>query len=356
MNTRPDDHEFLQRFHAAKAWWSDILGGSDWPEKAQEQWPFRALAYLRLGFHDFFEGSGPMEVCEYLQDGSMKDFQVVVEPSTNPLACVLREAVEASRLLGLIQLRMEETRWPDMRSYRRLAVAVLDWDLLPSLCQAAWQEALVGQPYFGPDKRGLLSGLVDASRSEDPLEGFIHAVLYDEGHPLTPHLLKAMSKPEGPVPLWRAWCRHKGTGGRDNVVLYREIPQFPARYIACSEDDILAILDKGVVLDWPENGMRVRVRLARHFQQAHDLSWANGERLLHIEPTTDPLTELTDKEGGLQVFGRGYSQQTDRVPVVNEKKTVCLFYWGQYDFSTTIMVTLGEDGLPEVAWVDGSCT
>jgi hypothetical protein len=363
---------FRAKMDADRAWWAETVGEVPEGLSAEEQWPLKVRAFDRLGFHDFFTGPGPMDVSTlpppsavarnlWGDSRSVRTVETVDPPTDDPAFRVLRDAVVAAGLQGKVRLTMAKTVWSDGRTYRSAKLSITEWSLLPPDCQEAWtthgRSWRVG--VFGPDDRDMLHGIIDglpSGYSGGDLEGMIKSILYTAGHPLAPHLLAAMQGEGDGVAVWPAWCRHKGGGDRWGTVTYHDIPAFRKRVV--HTDDPVALLAEGLVLTWPGTRQKVRIRLDRHdgFDPSNWCTDVCGARILHVEPTTAPVTRSKGSRS-FQVFGRGRSQQTDKVPVVEGRTTVALFSWTDpADYTVTITATLGDDGLPVVAWVDGSCT
>lgn len=355
-----------ERRRVAQLWWADVQGADPEPQTPMERWALHARAFERLGFHDFFDGPGPIDINTvkasdpsatiYDEPEDLLSVGVATPPDTE-IVRVLRGAITAAGLRGRIRLTMTETRREGCPPYQHARLSFLDWSLLPKQGQDAWGRRRYYQPdHFGPSMRLLLGGLVDAFPVEyvdEGLWGLVASILLHEGHVLTPHLLRAMQGEGAGVAVWPAWMRDRGNGKQYDAVSYYDIPVWRGCRIAT--DDVLATLEQGVVVVWPETSQRVRIRLDRHGGSNLARGAVFGPRLLHVEATKDPLSKRT-RQGNLCVFGRGQSQQEPHVPVVEGRETVVILTWVDAGCTVTVMATLGDDGMPLLAWVDGSTT
>ena len=127
--------------------------------------------------------------------------------------------------------------------------------------------------------------------------------------------------------------------------------------------DPTILYKEGVVV--PYNGAHYRLKFNWDALEDRDnpgLQSNAPDVLSHVsfEKTTDPLTKQGKGESWsthLQVFGKGTSQQDDIAPSLDDKLPACLavFEYG-HDFTWTLMAHLDDEGLPKVAWLEGSCT
>lgn len=346
-------------------WWSEVQGSDPAPQTIEETWALHVKAFERLAFHDFFNGPGPIDVTTFSAPAATSPSwgkrtachsTEVVEPPDVEIVHVLRKAITAAGLRGRIRLTMSETRREGYSPYLHAHLAFMDWALLPNSAQAVWRrQRRSSATIFGPSEREILSSIVNVlPHGEYDLWDTLATFLDDGDHPLVPHLLNALQGEGSGVAVWPAWRRGRRKGS--DTVTYEDIPAWRGRRVATA--DVLATLEEGIVLVWPKTRQRVRIRFDRHedFNPGEWSGTVHGPRLLHVEPTDAPLTKMARK-GNLRVFGRGRSQQTDKVPVVEGRETVVLFSWTHpADYTVTLMATLGADGMPLVAWVDGSCT
>lgn len=327
----------------------------------EARWKRRVEMFESLKFHDFFSGPGPM-----LVDGRDGESEQMINPPDAPLVRVLAEAVKVAGLQGRIRLTVRESHWT-ARPYRSIRVSVLDWGLLPHIGRQSYEEEWRKFPYTsrleGDRPRYHRAELLDVSpfgETSTNIWGPLKLFLAHAGHPLEVPLLKALQSSGTGTAVWPAWIRCKTAGKGSywyaDTVSYADLPCFRARYLAT--DDVLGLLEEGIVLLWPPTKERMRIRFNRSasFDPGRWQSDVWGERLLTVEPSAAPLTRTT-KKGNLQIFGRGRSQQTDAVPVVEGMQTICLACWtAPEDYTVTIMATLAENGMPVLAWIDGSCT
>jgi hypothetical protein len=132
--------------------------------------------------------------------------------------------------------------------------------------------------------------------------------------------------------------------------------------------DPIILAKDGVVI--PFNGQNYRVKFDwLRMSCEDDPGWGTrnasptlGDHIL-IEKTDDPETPYANEDlraigmTTFQAFGVGRTQQDDVAPDLNGQLPVCLFVFeAGSDFTWTIMAHLDYDGVPFVAWYEGSCT
>lgn len=360
QNLTPEDIEardaLLAEWDAEKAandrWWAEQRDAAGVIDDAPESlWKVRATAFQSAGFHDFFKGPGLKEVETLARNGPVWTRQLV-DPPEAPVCYVLRCAVEDAGLSGRIRLSIRETRWPDARFYGPPSVSVLDWSLLPSNSRRLYEEpGRLAQPLTVD--RGTLMDLCNIYRGESLPWDFVWNTLSDGEGPLVAALGRHMSGGDAGIPVWPAWGRrHPDDASWRHTEHYDTIPKWPAkRYTSVDQ------LHDGIVVDWPTGG-RVRVSF-RGREAAETYMGLMGEALLFVERvgSETPLTP-TNRSGGLRLFGEGRSQQEDAIPVVDGKPAMVLASWhaAERDYTVTLSATLGEDSMPRIGWVDGSCT
>lgn len=367
-----EDRKYWAKEKEKEEWWAELgATRADFSLNATfPNWELRTRAFLRLGYHNFFLGSGPMDV-EVLSGGAKKEKRVeITDPPDSSEFHVLKEAIFAAGLQDKILLSQHKTIWPDGKFYVAMELSILDFNLIPHQCQEAWGE---NQRIYDwhPSERNMLIGMVNMLPNGycgSGMYGAIRQLLYYGDHPLVPHLIEALCGKGAGIPLWESFHRYKGGKEYQDTVTYEDLPRRRVRHYA--SDNVVATLALGIVVPWGDD--KALIRLDRHedFSPGDWRSDVSGARILHVERTNLPLTKTVrgkkvtysfgdriEYPQGFQVFGMGSSQQTDKAPCVEGKDTICLLCWSDpADYTITICVTLGEDGFPILAWVDGSAT
>lgn len=312
-------------------------------QEASSDWGIRVCAANKVGLHNFFDGRG---IPAYSMDPFKPDqWEMPYTPVFRALYSLYQQGYGIALYATALKIKgtmafpilayLDEALLPPIRKDPRVNRDSDSASLYYFSTPGHIADSLTGIQY--------VSGLVDTILWGD-FEGV--------PSPLLAPFIEAMISDGEPFADGIPTCKAFGRGSPT----YEDIQEL-AEPIYFPSADIL--LSEGVVVNWPPSGKRVRIRFEWN-RLASDRGWQEmhpfGERLLHIEPSADPLTPTVPK-GHLRIFGRGSSQQDDRIPTYKGEMPVCLIHWtADCDYTWNVLVNLDESGKPVVAWVDGSCT
>ena len=374
---RKEREEFLESIKSSLG-----LQGVEPDDLTPEQaWGLKVEAWKRIGFHNLFTGPGLIDVEDHTRPEGQLHYQRIYEDPIPLHYQILYKSFERAGLADKIALTLKETvnsdeqveqyRWS--KTYHRYELSILDWNILPTASQKAHTEDR--RDFFNTYHQGdrdmfsYYITLYPAGYSSDkyPLYNFLK-----EGHPVYTSLLQVMAETEGEgIPVWDSFWGPTKTRtytyvqngvpetyhSEDPIHGYRDIPSWRCKYI--QSKNVIETLSQGIVLTWPATKERVKITL----DKSEDFSPSNwrmsscGKKALHIVKTDEPLTKFSAKKADLQVFGKGHSQQQDCVAVLHGKPSIVLFsWWDPSDYTVVIQVSIGDDGYPTHAWIDGSCT
>jgi hypothetical protein len=347
----------------------------------EQGWSLKVEAWKRVGFHNLFTGPGMIDVEDHTLPESERDYQRIYDGPIPLHYQILYKAFERAGLGDKIALTLKETINSDeqveqyewSKTYHSYELVILDWNILPLPCRNAHARDHRFPFYVHhPDDRVMFSYYITLYPSgyvsnKYPLYDFLK-----EDHPVYTSLLQVMTETEGNgIPVWDSfWGPTKTlshTFVRDGVSEtylseepiheYHNIPSWRCKYL--QTENVIGTLSQGIVLTWPATKDRVKITL----DKSDDFSpgdWrmdSCGKKALHIVKTDEPLTKFSTKKSTLQVFGKGRSQQQDCVAVLHGKPSIVLFSWHDpSDYTVVIQVSIGDDGYPTHAWIDGSCT
>lgn len=334
--------------------WAPFLAVQEQGEDAQ-----RAAIWQILGGHDFFRGPGPALIGEHAgRDPAPPELTLEILDSLEASrqgrsASLLHYAVQEAGFQGRVVLcgvwlRHGGGNGPWVCYHELLALdaklAFKGYPRWPISEVTRWEPTEVSRVI------GYLRVLQAAGYLDVCLVGLVrHFPIWR--WPLVHAWMAAESGPG--IPVADAWVAQEDYA---RGLSYADIPQWPAVRVAGPK-----LLSEGVVVYWPPTAQRVRIRLDAHpnFQPSEWACDLQGERILHVEPTEDPLTPEVPPNARqyLQIFGQGRSQQDAKVPVLDGRPAMVLLTWHDpHDYTVCISATLGEDTMPIIAWVDGSCT